>query len=365
MKKMIKLLFILIVNLICLQGIAQVQINFQPSIHGNSLDGVTFFQINNLANSDFNAAIRIIISEEKAGEVAEVNLSSIYIKRGITSFNRSLMNNMKIKFSSNPMGAILQQTGKLPEGEYEYCYELSPIEEKAGIKDYYENCFHYSLQPLSPLLLIDPIDEEKICNQKPAFTWQAPMPVNFNARYRIIVVERKDRQTAAEALSFNQPVINVTDLREPRMNFPMNIKELEKGKTYVWQIYYSINNMLLTRSEIWTFKIECDEEIMGSGDDSYREVSSQVNGDYYVATGKLKFAVNNSYNDGDLVYKIINLTKTDKPVKNLPQLKLTTGLNKYELDLSEYRDFKDGEPYQLEVELPNGQKLYLRFTYNE
>lgn len=365
MKNNINILFIIAVNLIGLQGFAQVQINFQPAIHGNSLDGITFFQINNLANNDFNGSIRIIISEEKAGQIAEVNSASIYIKRGLTSFNRSVIGTMRTKFSSNPIAAILRQTGKLPEGEYEYCYELSPIEEKAGIQDYYENCFHQNLLPLSPLLLIDPMDEEKICNQKPGFIWQAPMPVDFSARYRIIVVERKEKQTAAEALSYNQPVINVSDLREPRMNFPMNIKELEKGRTYVWQIYYSVNNILLTRSEIWTFKIDCDEETPGNENDSYREVNAQVNGDFYVATRKLKFAVNNAYNDGDLVFNIINLSKMDRHIKNLPQLKLLTGLNKYELDLSDYRDFKDEEHYQLEVQLPNGQKLYLRFTYKE
>ena len=363
--KLNNILFILAFNLICMQGFTQVQISFQPAIHGNSLDGLTYFQINNLANNDFNASIRIIISEEKAGKIAEISSPSVYIKRGITSFNRSAIGILKTKFSSNPVAAILRQTGKLPEGEYEYCYELSPVEEKSGIQDYYENCFDHNLLPLSPLLLIDPMDEEKICNQKPSFTWQSPMPVNFNARYRIIVVERKENQTAAEALSFNLPLINVSGLSEPRMNFPMNIKELEKGKTYVWQIYYSVNNMLLTRSEMWTFKIECDEEIQGNTDDSYREVKTQFSGDFYVATTKLRFAVDNPYSDGDLVFKIIDLNEMNKPIKNLPQLKIATGLNKYELDLSGYRDFKDKEHYQLEVQLPNGQKLYLRFTYRE
>lgn len=365
MKNNINFLFIIAVHLICMQGFAQVQINFQPAIHGNSLDGISFFQINNLTNKDFNATIRIIISEDKAGQIAEINSSSIYIKRGITSFNRSVLGTMRTKFSTNSIAAMLRQTGKLPEGEYEYCYELSPLEEKPGIQDYYENCFHYNLQPLSPLLLIDPMDEEKICNQKPAFVWQAPMPINLAAKYRIIVVERKEKQTAAEALSFNQPVINVSGLTQSRINYPMNIKELEKGKSYVWQIYYSINNLLLTRSEIWAFKIECDEETPGREDNSYREVNHQINGDFFIATGKLKFAINNAYNDGVLEYNIVNLNKIEKSIKNLPQLKLITGLNKYELNLSEYLDFKEGEHYQLEIQLPNGQKSYLRFTYKE
>lgn len=344
---------------------AQVQVSFQPGIYGKTLDGLTFFQINNQTSSDFNAALRIIVTEDKAGKVAEINVSSIYVKRGLTFFNRSILGTSQLKFGFTQIAAIARQTGKLPEGEYEYCYELTPAETKPGVLDFYENCFHQNLEPLTPLLLIDPADEEKICNQKPPFLWQAPMPVNFNARYRIIVAEVKDKQTPVEALSFNQPVINVSELREPRMNFPMSIKELDKGKTYVWQIYYSVNNILLTKSEIWTFKIDCEEEKEIQGDDSYRELKPGVGGDFYVATRRLKFAVNNSYNDGDLNFTITNLKETDKPVQNLPKLKLITGANKYELKLSEYREFKNGEHYQLEVQLPNGQKLFLRFTYQD
>ena len=359
------ILFTIVASIIYLPVWAQVQINFQPAIHGKSLDGISFFQINNQTSSDFNASLRIIVTEEKAGKIAEINTPSIYIKRGLSSFSRSVIGTAQIKFSSSQTATITKQTGKFPEGEYEYCFELSPLDLKPGVLDYYENCFHLSLQPLSPLLLIDPLDEEKICNQKPGFLWQSPMPVDFNARYRIIVVEVKDKQTPVEALSVNLPVINISELREPRLNYPMNIKELEKGKTYVWQIYYSVNNILLTRSEIWTFKIDCEEEKENQSEDSYREIKTGISGDFYVAKRKLKFAINNVYNDGDLIFRIINLKDVEKPIKNLPQLKLITGLNKYELNLSEYRAFKDGEHYQLEVQLPNGQKMYLRFTYQE
>ncbi len=344
---------------------AQVQISFQPVVHGRSIEGVTFFQINNQTSADFNASLRIIITEEKAGKLAELTTASIFVKRGLSTFNRSLLGALRTRFTNNQAAAIARQTGKLPEGEYEYCFELTPIDEKPGLLDYYESCFHLSLQPLSPLLLLDPLDEEKICNQKPNFLWQAPMPVDFNARYRILVAEVKGKQTAVEALSFNQPVINVSELREPRLNFPMTIRELEKGKTYAWQTYYSVNNVLLMRSEIWTFTIDCEEEKTSPADDSYRELKTAVSGDFYIANRVLRFAVTNLYNEGPLKYSIVNLKEPEKEIQHLAELKLGSGLNKYELDLSAYRAFRNGEHYQLQVQLPNGQKLYLRFTYQD
>jgi hypothetical protein len=231
--------------------------------------------------------------------------------------------------------------------------------------DYYENCFQQNLKPITPLLLVDPIDEEKICNRKPAFIWQPPMPLNINARYRIIVAEVKDRQTPVEALSMNLPVINVPELATPRLNYPMNVKELDTGKTYVWQVAYSINNWLVSKSEIWTFKVQCEEEGEDSSGNSYRELKVGLTGDYYLAKRTLKFAINNAYNGGDLKYTIAALNESRREIKHLPGLRLLPGANKYELNLYEYRGFKDGGQYLLTVELPNGQKLYLRFTYKE
>jgi hypothetical protein len=345
--------------------VAQVQINFQPSIHGKNLDGLTFFQVNNQTINEFNCSLRIIVTESTQGKVAEINVPSIHIKKGLNFFNRSILGASQAKFSSNRLAGIFKQTSKLPDGEYEYCYGITPLEDKPGVLDYYENCFQLNLETLIPLLLVEPADEEKICNQKPSFIWQPPMPVDINARYRITVAEIKDKQTAVEALSFSQPVINVSGLREARLNYPMTIKELEKNKTYAWQVDYSVNNVLITKSEIWTFKIDCEEEKEIKPDDSYRELKPSVNGDFYLAVGKLKFALNNPYNDGDLSYKIVNLKALEKSIQHLPKLKLITGLNKYELNLSEYGVFKNGEQYQLEVQLANGEKLFLRFTYQE
>ena len=366
MKNFHKLLIVFIVTGAGIQqAAAQLQINFLPAIYGKSLDGISFFQVTNQTGSDFNCAVRIIVNEEKAGKVAEINANSIYVKRGLNSYNRSLLAGSKTKFSSSPVADIMRQTGRLPEGDYEYCYELTPIDVKPGVQDLYENCFHFNLQPVTPLLLVDPIDGEKNCNQKPAFVWQPPMPVDFNARFRVVVVEIRDKQNAIEALSFNQPLINVAELRQPRMNYPMNIKELEKGKTYAWQVTYSINNMLVNKSEIWTFTIDCEEEPAKASDDSYRELKPGVSGDYYIAQGKLKFAVTNSYNEGDLAYTIVSLEEPEKPIQHLPKLKFMTGLNKYELNLAEYRVFKSGKQYELAIRLMNGQRLTLRFTYQD
>lgn len=353
------------VFLLSLQTSAQVQINFLPSVNGQSLSGVTFFQVNNLTNTEFNASIRIIISEERVGKVAEINSRPAVIRKGLTSFNQAIIAAKSIKFFSNQVSSVFQQTNKLPEGEYEYCYEITSIGEKAGIQDFYENCFHHILRPLSPLLLVDPIDGEEICNIKPGFIWQPPMPSDLNASYRLLLTEIKENQTSREALSYNNPIINLGDLRVPRINYPLNSKALEKGKKYAWQVLYSVNNMLLSRSEIWTFKINCEEDSVIETKESYREILPGNTNGYYVANRILKFAINNSYTDMELAYNIYNLSESNKAIKNLPSLKLNAGLNKYDLMLYEYPAFKEGNSYLLEIKMPDGQLLNLKFIYHE
>jgi hypothetical protein len=272
----------------------------------------------------------------------------------------------QFNFASNELATIFRQTGKLPEGEFEYCYELTVTESKPAIaQDFYENCFHLSLQPITPLLLVDPADRENICNTRPSFTWQPPLPVDFKAQYQVIVVEVKDKQAPIEALSFNQPVINASGMRNTRLNYPAQAKELEKGKTYAWQVYYSVNRRLIQKSEIWTFTIDCEEDNEITPDESYRELKPGVEGDYYVAKRKLRFAISNPYNDGELKYTISAFESPNKPIKQLPVLKAVTGFNKFSIDLYEMRAFKNGTQYLLTVELANGQKLILRFIYED
>jgi hypothetical protein len=345
---------------------AQVQTMFQPSVNGRSLDGIMNFQVRNETQSELTALLRIVIREDAGGSVTEINVRNVSIRRGMNLFSRSMLKQAQLSFASNEAGGMFRQTGKLPEGDYEYCYEINITESKPAIaQDYYENCFHFSLRPMTPLLLVDPAEEEKTCNQKPSFTWQPPLPLDFKARYQVIVSEVKEKQAPVEALSFNQPVINVSGLAQARLTFPAHVKELEKGKTYAWQVYYSVDRRLVLKSEIWTFKVECDEDKSSVPDESYRELKTGVEGDYYLAKQKLRFAVNNPYNDGELKYFIAPLDNPGKPVQQLPKLKAVTGFNKYTLDLDQYRAFRNGEHYQLTVELANGQKLILRFTYED
>lgn len=345
----------------------QVNIVFQPALHGRNLEGVFNFQTISSSGTDLTARLKVTLREDRYGKVFEATVPLIKITKGQQQFSRAFMENTVFKYASNELASITQITGRIPEGEYEYCYELTLIGSKpSGIPDYYENCFTHSLFPLTPLLLLDPDDKEKICNTKPTLVWQSPMPFDPNASYRVLLAELKKGQLPVEALSYNMPIINVPDVKGTRLIYPSHLPELQKGLKYAWQVHYTIDGRLVQKSDIWTFSIECEEKKDSvENEESYRVLKPFFNGDYYIAKQHLKFAINNDYGEGLLSYVVYALNDPENKVKGLPSLRLQNGLNKYAVDLKEHGGFKSGEHYQLEVVLSDRRKYYLRFTYKD
>ena len=367
MKKYSSFFFLMVVLLLDIASVAQVNIIFQPALHGRNLEGIFNFQTISSSTADLTARLKITLREDRYGKVLEATVPVIQIRKGQQQFSRAFMENMAFKYASNELASITQSTGRIPEGEYEYCYELTLIGSKpSGLPDFFENCFTHSLFPLTPLLLLDPDDKEKICNTKPTLVWQSPMPFDPNASYRVLLAEQKKGQLAVEALSFNLPIINVPDVKGTRLIYPSHLPELQKGLRYAWQVHYIIDGRLVQKSDIWTFSIECDEkQDSAENEESYRILKAFFNGDYYVAKQQLKFAINNDYGEGLLSYSVYALKEPDNKIKGLPSLRLQNGLNKYAIDLKEHGGFKSGEHYQLEVVLADRRKYYLRFTYKD
>ncbi len=232
------------------------------------------------------------------------------------------------------------------------------------VRQIFENCFVSKIQPLTPLLLIDPVDGDELCNKRPNFLWQPPMPLPASAKFRLIVTEVKEKQDIAEALGYNLPVINQANLFGNNLLYPSNAPDLKEGQTYTWQVIVYTPKTILSKSELWTFKIKCNEKKPELNTDSYRELKETDDGNFYVANKSLRFSFNNAYNSGELSYSIENLSDSRSAIMNLPKLKMYAGLNKCDLDLSEYRAFKNGQEYLLKVKLIN-RELRLRFIYKD
>lgn len=179
------------------------------------------------------------------------------------------------------------------------------------------------------------------------------------------ISEIKNGQNATEALNYNLPVINQSNIVSPILPYPSIAPQLVKGKKYAWQVTAYKDQTVLNRSEIWEFTVDCQDSVKKVADDGYRDIEDLSRGNYYIAAGFLKFALVNPYQAQDLKYAITSLNNPDKKIKRLPKLKLKTGNNQVQIDLTATNSFTDEKYYILKVQLPNGTTKSLRFLYME
>src|SRR5689334_3765650 len=102
----------------------QVLINFDPAIYGQSLEGLSFAQMVNLYPQDLNGTVTIRVRETHVGNVATIRMPSFQLRKGNNTIDRLAFSRALFSFGKNKFGNLLSQSGKFPEGEYEFCFEI-------------------------------------------------------------------------------------------------------------------------------------------------------------------------------------------------------------------------------------------------
>lgn len=349
---------------LCNMASAQLSVQFSPVMGGQSLQNLALTRISLSSSSTARISLTIKVSEISGTPVVTIKTLPFYTSNGVNQIDRNSFANGIFTFGSNYYGNIVKQSGRFPEGEYECCFTEEVLDSKdPSILPSYEQCFSYQLHPLTPFLLTFPLDGDIICNKRPSFAWQPPLPLPLDSRFRLVLTEVRDKQTAIESITNNEPIINQAALSANTMMYPVNIPELKEGSTYAWQVSIYSNLAIIKKSEIWTFTVRCEDAKKVPPADSYRDLKEADNGDYYIANKYLRFSFNNPYSAGKLSYSIECLSDAKNAVKNLPTLQTISGINKYDLDLSDNYSFKSGNEYLLKVYLPNNKQLRLRFIY--
>ncbi|MGZ3759800.1 MAG: DUF928 domain-containing protein [Mucilaginibacter sp.] len=340
-------------------ALGQITLQFVPEVYGRNTIGLFNCKIVNPFQQQ-SVTLTITVSERKAGTVCIVRTPAFTLAPGASTIPLSAVRAASTQFSSTKLGQLLAINRTFPEGDYDYCYSLSFVHSDNMPE---EQCFSYTLTPFAELNLIDPYDQDKLCYKRPLLTWSPLIPAVSGSFYQVVISEIKPGQNATEALNYNIPVINQSNIMAPVLPYPGVAPDLVPKKKYAWQVTAYKDNTVLNRSEIWTFTIDCQDTVKKIVDDGYRDIEDLLNGNYYVAQGMLKFAVINPYQSQDLRYEIQSIEHPDKTIKGLPRLKLNTGSNMIRIDFANRNALTDGSYYILKVWLPNGTVRSLRFIY--
>lgn len=342
------------------QADAQVNFIFVPEVYGRSVDGLGIFQIQNITGQTLLGQVLITVRENiSKTQVLTMTSPQFSLSPGITPFPASVYGNSRFGFSNTALAAIASQTRNFPPGEYTYCFQFTG----PNSHDVDESCFDANIEPLVPIDLIYPGDKDKICQKRPPLSWKPPVPWPAGMRFRLELTQKK-RGSSVESLLMNAPLVFMDNIPATSVNYPSYAPDLMEDSTYCWQVVAYQNGVILSRSEIWEFTVQCQDPATPMSNDSYRELKSLVNGNYYYATGYLKFTYQNNYNYKKLQYEIYETQKGSAQIRNLPDIPLVAGLNKIDIDLGDL-DLEEGQHYMLKVYPFNEPPVVVRFEYHE
>lgn len=352
---------------ICASGfaaMAQVSIQFVPEVFGRSMDGLMNASIFNVSGKR-DVRLRITVTEAKAGKVLVMQTQPFALVPGNNLVPVTAVRSAKIDIAANTVGNYIRRNQYFPIGSYDY--EFVVFSASSSEEIIVEQNFTQDLVPPAPLDLIEPYNDDEICEKRPTFTWQPSIPQVPGMQYSLLMVEVKDKQNAVEALNYNLPIVNQRGIVANVLMYPPISKELTVGKKYAWQVTAYKDQTVINRSEVWSFKLNCEDTVANKPeiDNGYRDIEDLAKGNYYIASGWMKFAVINSYEEQALKYSISCLNEPTLKIRSLPKVKLKRGQNKIGIDFSHNSSFKDGNSYVMKVSLPNGSSKSLRFIYRE
>jgi hypothetical protein len=352
----------LLLFLFSASAFGQVSFLFVPEVYGRKPDGLFNCRIIN-SGATQNGYLTITVTERKGGIICQVRTAEFSVLPGSNPIPVSATRAASVNFASNRLGQLTAASRSFPEGDYDYCFALNYVHSDNPPE---EQCFSYTLAPFAELNLIDPYNKDKICDKRPLLTWEPLIPGVPGSYYQLVLTEIQKGQSATEAMNYNLPLINQSNILSPILPYPSIAQELVNKKRYAWQVTAYKDQTILNRSDIWEFVVDCRDTVKAdSVIRGYRSIDDLSKGNYYIAKGKIRFALVNPYQQQQLKYKINPLDDPSKVIKGLPAIKLLNGDNTITIDLSANNRFKAGKYYVLSVWLPDGAVKNLRFLYEQ
>ncbi|MBN2104129.1 hypothetical protein JW835_08835 [bacterium] len=138
------------------------------------------------------------------------------------------------EFKNTEVQDKIEQTGMLPEADYEVCVEVVNLWEKILIQNL---CSYFTITHPEPPELIYPIDYEEAFTFYPVFQWiPSQMSATQVFTYVFTLVELLDGQLPEIAIEANYTHYRNYNVFDSELEYPLDGLLLEPGKTYVWQV---------------------------------------------------------------------------------------------------------------------------------
>ena len=268
-------------------------------------------------------------------------------------------------FSSGAFRELFQDYKCLPEGTYEYCVSVAPLNAAGehGTGGESSECLYGKSEDIFLINLVSPENNAKLYEHYPVFSWVVNYPFASQLTYRIRVAEIKEGQNTVGALTRNNPVYQESNLPQTTTTYPVYGTPLKTFQPYGWTVDAYYKGILLGGAEPWKFTIVEDSEMASvPRETSFLDMKREAGGNLVYAVGVLKLKYVLEDYKSDLL--TLQLTDGTQEIK-LPAdtLSAVRGDNRYSLDLSENPRLVHKKQYSLYVASANGEHYKVVFTY--
>jgi hypothetical protein len=317
------------------------------------------------AGSEISAVIQATIYNSANEKLLDCKTMPFVLKQGLNNVMSLQLSLEYSIFGTSAQASFVRTNHTLPSGNYKYCINVIAVSSETG-DDY---CEEIQSELNSFLYLIDPFDHDTISTSHPLLIWTHSEPFNVLAQgeyFRLVLVELLESQNAESGVSVNNPVFEKSYVSSHQVQHPFDLKELEQGKRYGWQIQKFSNGMIVQKSEAWEFVIAKDNPVSES---MFAVMKKKIDGGFYTAVNNKvyfrfdeAYIINSSqcriYDEKRKSYQPILYTLTETG-EQIPVKEKQTGYNRFMINTAEL-ELKKGY-YMLEVKNTKGETFYLKF----
>lgn len=199
-------------------------------------------------------------------------------------------------YGSSDRGRTAMLQHRLTAGSYRACLSVNLVSSAEPGDEY---CDELMVEDMLFMDLIHPLDGDTIQEVRPTLSWwlsEPQLPPGQEAR--LILVPLNSVQIPAQALAIERPLFEIGAMQRTIVQYPPGYPSLMEGRCYAWQVERTMDNVIIDRTEPWSFCVARPEK---ARENKYVLLTSREDGSVYDALGqKIFFRFDEPYATSDL-----------------------------------------------------------------
>jgi len=358
-----KKIFGILLMALPLLGEAQVNINIQmPPAGLMQKEQLWNFVLVNNGTDVLDVSLQLNLQDGATGQlVLTASTGNLLLSKGVKMIKASDVQPISYTYNLPDFARSY-----LPMGTYIACYQVinSGARKETPIA---EDCIRFSVDPLSPPLLTSPADKSTIETSYPQFTWMPPSPFDMftSLNYDLLVTEVLEGQSSSEAIQYNTPVYEKSNLTQPYEPYASSFTKLDTGKVYAWQVVAKNGLNYAAKTEIWTFKIAPPSWIKQLIEQTPYIKMKRDNPEKGIApNGVLKMSYTNETADTLVMVHLEEVSAANK-ADIVFELKINRGENLIQKDIQKLLQTREGITYEASISNSRKENWFMFFEVRE